>query len=64
MKLKDRRKSGEAILVAAEEVLGLGVLEGAAGDEVDPDEDDQGDDEDHIRPPPLLPHTPQQPGLA
>lgn len=61
---EERSQSGEAVLVAAEEVLGLGVLEGAAGDEVDPDKDDQGDDEDHVRPPPLLPHTPQQAGLA
>lgn len=54
----------ESLLVAAEEFLRLGVLEGAATDDVDPDESDGGDDEDDIGLPPLLPEVAQQAGLA
>lgn len=46
------------LLVTAKEVFCLGVLEGAAGDEIDPDEDYKGDDEDHVCLPPFLPQIP------
>lgn len=48
-----------ATLVTAKEIFCLGILEGAAGDEVDPDEHHQGDDEDDICLPPFLPQISQ-----
>lgn len=52
------------MLVPAEEVLGLGVPEGATSDDVDPDEDHHGHYKDHVYFPPLFPEVPQQTGLA
>ncbi len=49
-----------ALLVTAEEVFGLGVTVGAAGNEIDPDEDDEGDDEDGVSLPPLFPEVAQK----
>lgn len=58
------RVSDVAPLVAAEEVLGLGVLEGAAADDVDEDERDGGDDERDVGLAPLVAQRAQHAGLA
>lgn len=63
MIIRQQRRS-VAPLVAAEEVLGLRVLEGAAADDVEEDERDGGDDEGDVGPAPLLPQGAQHPGLA
>lgn len=54
----------KALLVAAEEVLGLCVPECAAADHVDEDEGDSGDDERHVCFAPLLAQVAQHAGLA
>ena len=61
---KRRKTSSITSLVAAEEVLGLGILEGAAADDVDPDEDDGGNDERDVGLAPLIAQVAQQPRLA
>lgn len=48
------------LLVPTEEFLRLGVLEGAAGDEIDENEDHHSHNEDDIDSPPFFSQVPQQ----
>lgn len=59
-----RSRSDPTLLVAAEELFGLRVPEGAAGDDVNPDEDNRGHDQDNVGPPPITPQVAQETCLA
>lgn len=59
-----RHRSTPTLLIAAEELFGLRIPEGAAGDEVNPDEDNHGHDQDNIGLPPFTPQVAQETSLA
>lgn len=55
---RGEKRLGPALFVAVEEVLGLGVLEGATSNDIDPYEDHHSHYEYDVGLPPLLPHVP------
>lgn len=52
------------LFVSTKEVLGLSVLEGAAADYIDPNQDNHSDNKNHIGFPPFHPEIPQETSLA
>ncbi|KAK4765621.1 hypothetical protein SAY86_026711 [Trapa natans] len=63
-KMINGASSNPVSLVPPEEILGLGIPEGAASDDVDKDEDHHRHYKDHVYFPPLIPDVPQQTRLA
>lgn len=53
-----------ALFVAVEEILCLGVLVGATGNEINPDKDNEGDNEDNVGLPPFFAEVGEEAGLA
>lgn len=53
-----------SLFVTTKEVLGLCVLEGAAADYIDPNQDHHSDNENHIGFPPFSSEIPQEASLA
>lgn len=49
---------GPTLFVAAEEVLRLSIPEGAAGNDIDPDEEHNRHDQDYVGLPPFVPEVP------